>query len=233
MIVPVKAEENLASSTATTETKKETKKKVIVIDAGHQGKANLKKEAIGPGSKKQKYKVAGGATGVSTKKKESATNLEIAKKLKTELESRGYKVIMTRTSQKVNISNMQRAKIGNTNNADAVIHLHCDSSDSHSTKGAHTIAPKTNNPYVSKSVQKKCAKLAKSVIKSYTKKTGIKSKGVNYRNDLTGLNWTKVPSIYIEMGFLSNKSEDKKLNNGEFQKKCAKGIADGIDAYFK
>ncbi len=53
---------------------------------------------------------------------------------------------MTRTSQSVNISNKERAMIGNNNNAAAVIHLHCDGAGS-SARGAHTIAPAKNNPY--------------------------------------------------------------------------------------
>ena len=209
-----------------------SKNKTIVINAGHQGKGNSSKEAVGPGSSTKKAKVSSGATGVYSKKKESQINLDVAKKLKIELESRGYKVIMTRTSQNVNISNKERALIGNKNNADAVISLHCDSTNSSSTRGAHTICIAKNNPYYPK-LYSKSSSLAKKVISAYCKETGIKSRGVSYRNDLTGLNWSQVPAIYIEMGFLSNKSEDKLLSNSSFQNKCAKGIADGLDQYFK
>lgn len=199
-------------------------KKVIVIDPGHQKKANLDKEPIGPGSKTKKYKVAGGTSG------ESSTNLAIAKKLRAELEKRGYKVYMTRTSQDVNISNKERAQYANKKKADAVIHIHCDAG-SKSTKGAHTIAP-ASTKFVSSSVKKKSQKLAKKVINSYCEKTKIKNRGVSKRDDLTGLNWSKVPAIYIECGFLTNKSEKKKLKSSKFQKKMAVGMANGIDDYF-
>ncbi|MFR2594826.1 MAG: N-acetylmuramoyl-L-alanine amidase family protein [Butyribacter sp.] len=53
------------------------------------------------------------------------------------------------------------------------------------------------------------------------------------RDDLTGTNWSKIPVSLIEMGFLSNPSEDRKMQKSNFQTKMAKGIADGIDAYFK
>lgn len=222
------------TATATTQAVSTTaKKKVIVIDPGHQAKANLKKEAIGPGAKQKKVKVTGGARGDYSKKSESSINLAVAKKLKKELEARGYQVYMTRTSQNVNISNKQRAQIGNKYQADAIIHIHCDDASNHSARGAHTIAPKTNNKYVSKSVRTKSQKLAKTMIKSFCKKTGAKNRGVSYRNDLTNINWSKVPVIFIEMGFLSNKKEDKKLASSSYQTKCAKGIADGFDAYFK
>lgn len=209
-----------------------SKNKIICIDAGHQAKGNSSTEAIGPGSSTKKAKVTTGATGVSSKKKESQINLEVALKLKNELQSRGYTVVMTRTSQNVNLSNQQRAAIGNQNKAGAVIHLHCDSLDNSSTRGAHTIAITKNNPYCS-GLYSSSSSLAQKVIKSYCAKTGIKNRGVAYRDDLTGLNWSKVPAIYIEMGFISNPTEDQSLSSDSFQKKCAKGIADGIDQYFK
>lgn len=204
--------------------------KVIVINPGHQGKGNNSKEAIGPGASTMKPKVASGATGIYSKKPESQITLEIGMKLKSELENRGYTVIMTRTSQNVNISNQQRASIGNQGNA--VIHLHCDSINSSSVRGAHTIAPSKNNPYCP-SIYDLSSSLARHVINQYCQSTGIKNRGVDYRNDLTGINWSKVPSIYIEMGFISNEQEDRLLNDSSFQNKCAVGIANGIDAYFK
>lgn len=206
--------------------------KVIVIDAGHQAKGNSSKEAIGPGSSTKKAKVTSGATGISSGKAESQINLEVSLKLRDELKSRGYTVVMTRTSQNVNISNQQRAQIGNKNKAGAVIHIHCDSLNDSSVNGAHTIAISKNNPYIP-GIYSSSSKLARNVIDSYCNVTGIRNRGVAYRDDLTGLNWSQVPSIYIELGFISNSNEDKNLTNSSFQKKCAKGIADGIDNYFK
>lgn len=223
-------EETNTNQTTSTPVKKTTgTNKVIVIDPGHQGKGNNAKEAIGPGSSTKKAKVATGATGVSSGKPESQITLEIGLKLKQELESRGYTVIMTRTTQNVNISNQQRAKIGNQ--GDAVIHLHCDSIDSSSVRGAHTIAPSKNNPYCP-SIYNLSSSLARNVINQYCQATGIKNRGVDYRNDLTGINWSEVPSIYLEMGFISNSKEDQLLTDSSFQNKCAIGIANGIDAYF-
>ncbi len=223
-------EETNTNQTTSTPVKKTTgTNKVIVIDPGHQGKGNNAKEAIGPGSSTKKAKVATGATGVSSGKPESQITLEIGLKLKQELESRGYTVIMTRTSQNVNISNQQRAKIGNQ--GDAVIHLHCDSIDSSSVRGVHTIAPSKNNPYCP-SIYNLSSSLARNVINQYCQATGIKNRGVDYRNDLTGINWSEVPSIYLEMGFISNSKEDQLLTDSSFQNKCAIGIANGIDAYF-
>lgn len=209
------------------------RKNVVVIDAGHQSKGNNGKEPIGPGAKKKKAKVTTGARGKWSKKKESEINLAIAKKLKKELEKKGYKVIMVRTKQKVNISNKQRAMIANKAKADAFIRIHCDSINSSKVKGAHTIAPTSRNKYMSKKTRKACQKLAKSVISKFCKVTKAKNRGVSYRDDMSGINWCKVPTAIIEMGFLSNKKEDKLLASSSYQTKCAKGIAEGIHAFLK
>ena len=55
------------------------KKKVICIDAGHQTRANLEKEPIGPGAKTTKFKVTGGTSGLWTKQTEYALALKVAK----------------------------------------------------------------------------------------------------------------------------------------------------------
>ena len=65
------------------------KKKVICIDAGHQTKANLEKEPIGPGAKTTKFKVTGGTSGLWTKQTEYALALKVAKKLQKILKKRG------------------------------------------------------------------------------------------------------------------------------------------------
>lgn len=202
--------------------------KVICIDAGHQGQGNSATEAIGPGSSTKKAKVAGGATGVSSRRPESEITLEVSKKLRTELQNRGYTVIMTRTSQNANISNQQRANIGNK--ASATIHIHCDSASS-SARGAHAIAIAKNNPYCPQ-IYHESSRFAKKVINAYCQETGIKNRGVSYRNDLTGLNWSKVPAIYIELGFISHTKEDQLLNDASFQQKMVNGMANGIDSYF-
>lgn len=235
-----KTEENKSEKSKTTSTNSSSSKqtvttnknKTICINPGHQAKGNRSKEAIGPGSSTTKAKVSTGATGVVSRRPESLINLEIALKLRDELQSRGYKVVMTRTRQNVNISNQQRAQIGNQCHASAVIHLHCDGSNDSSTTGAHTIAITKNNPYCS-NLYSASSSLAKKVINAYCQETGIKNKGVSYRDDLTGLNWSEVPAIYIEMGFLSNAKEDQLLTDDSFQKKCATGIANGIDQYLK
>ena len=78
------------------------------------------------------------------------------------------------------------------------------------------------------------SRLSKAVLKQFCKATGTKNRGVMYTDTMSGINWSKVPVTIMEMGFLSNQTEDKKMNKSKtYQKKMTKGMADGIDVYFK
>lgn len=210
----------------------EEKQKVIVIDAGHQTRAMSATEPIGPGSSQRKAKVTGGASGCVTHLPEYKLNLQVAKKLQKELVKRGYKVIMVRTKNNVRMSNVQRAKVANKYKADAFIRIHANSAGSSSVNGALTIAPASNNRYMTKANRKASQKLSKKVLKAMCKTTGAKNRGVMYTNSMTGINWCKVPVTIVEMGFMSNPSEDRKMAKASYQKKIVKGIADGIDNFF-
>ncbi|MBQ8626933.1 MAG: SH3 domain-containing protein, partial [Agathobacter sp.] len=78
---------------------------IIVIDAGHQEFVNKDKEPNGPGSSIMKKKVSRGTKGCVSGWWEYELNLVIAMKLKTELTTRGYQVVMKRETHEINISN--------------------------------------------------------------------------------------------------------------------------------
>ena len=210
----------------------ESRQKVIVIDAGHQKKANTKLEPIEPGAKEKKMKVAGGATGKYTRQTEYNLNLKVAKLLEKKLKSKGYKVIMIRTSNNVNISNSHRAKIANKAKADAFIRIHANADTSSKTNGVLTLCQTKNNKY-NKKLYKKSYKLSKSIVKNIAKKTGAKNLGVQRTDTMSGINWAQVPVTIVEMGFLTNKKEDKLLSTKSYQKKIVNGIVNGLEEFFK
>ena len=205
-------------------------KYVVCLDPGHQTKGNPALEEIAPNSDKKKAKVTTGTRGVVTKKYESELMLEIALKLKTSLESKGYKVIMTRTKNDVDISNKERAIFANDSKADVYIRLHADGSENKNAAGASVLTSSPKNKYTTK-VQKESEKFSKILLEEYVKATGAKNRGLIYRDDLTGTNWATVPNTLIELGFMSNAEEDKKLSEKDYQDKIVKGLVNGIDRY--
>ncbi|MQN02189.1 MAG: N-acetylmuramoyl-L-alanine amidase [bacterium LCO1.1] len=201
----------------------------IGIDPGHQQRGNYSKEPIGPGSRIRKARVAGGTSGRYSGIPEYKLTLSVAKKLQSELKRRGYKVVMTRTKNNVNISNAQRAKLLNKK-CRVAVRLHADGAGP-SARGASAQCSTKRNRYIGR-LASKCQKLSSCVLNSYCKKTGRKNRGISYRDDLTGTNYSKIPVTLIEMGFMTNKSDDSYMASSKNQTKMAKGIADGIDRYF-
>ncbi len=205
--------------------------KIICIDPGHQGKGDSTKEPNGPGSGVMKARVTGGTSGKTSGLKEYQLTLAVGQLLKAELESRGYTVYMTRTSHDVNISNMERAQYANSVGAAITVRIHANGSDNTATSGALCLAPSSSNPYVS-NLASKSQLLSSKILSGYCAATGFSNKGVQANDTMTGINWCTMPVTIIEMGFMTNPSDDLNMANAEFQKKMAKGIADGIDAYF-
>ena len=207
------------------------KKDKICIDPGHQEKGDFKTEEIAPGSSQRKPRVMGGATGIATKKPEYKLTLEIGLKLRDALKNQGYEVFMIREKNDVNISNKERALMTNKEGCDVYLRLHADAGGS-STRGATVLTSSSKNPYT-KSVQQSSDKFSKAILSEYTKATGFKSRGVSYRDDLTGTNWSTVTNTLLEMGFMTNPEEDRKMASPDFQNVMVKGIVNGIDKYFR
>jgi len=201
--------------------------KVIVIDPGHANRANLELEANAPNSSVMKIKDGGGAAGIVTKTPEYLINMNVSLQLRDLLQNKGYTIVMTKTDNSVSLGNIQRAEIGNSENAALVLRIHADSSENATVSGASMLVPLPVNEGT-KLIIDESNRCGRIILNSLTSEVGMKNRGLDPHSDMTGFNWSKVPVILIEMGFLSNPDEDRKLSDATYQAKLAKALADGI-----
>lgn len=201
---------------------------VIVLDPGHSGKVARGTEPIGPGSGERKAKDVSGTIGCVTRVNEYQLTLQVAKKLQTELKKQGCKVILTRKDNKTAISCAQRAQKANKAKADAYLRIHANAVDFSSANGALTISVSRRNRFIGSKMVKKCYALSKAVLDSYVKATGCRREYIWENDTMSGNNWSKVPTTLIELGYMSNPGEDRKMQSASYQKKMVKGLSDGI-----
>ncbi|MFJ8217472.1 N-acetylmuramoyl-L-alanine amidase [Bacillus cereus] len=205
---------------------------LVVIDPGHQQKANLNLEPIGPGATTQKYKVTDGTTGVVTKKREAILVLEMAFILKEKLEAKGIQVLMTRTSQDVDISNKERATFANDYKANLFLRLHADGSENPNQSGFAVLTPAEGSPYT-KEIYAESLQISQTIVNKMRENQQVKVNGIKFREDLSGFNWAKVPGVLLELGFMSNPEEDKKLSDPQYVNSLLQSVTDSIEEYRK
>jgi N-acetylmuramoyl-L-alanine amidase len=204
--------------------------RTVCLDPGHQLRGNASLEPIGPGAKEMKAKVTSGTQGVRTKKPEYVINLEAALLLREQLELYGYKVVMTRDTHDVDRSNRERAAFCNEAAADLALRIHADGNDNPGAKGISMLYPGVN-PYTG-AIHKESRRAAEAVLPEVLAATGAVSRGAVPRTDLSGFNWSEVPTILVEMGFLTNPEEDALLSDPAYLERMAQGLTAGINRYF-
>ncbi|WP_436512495.1 N-acetylmuramoyl-L-alanine amidase family protein [Clostridium thermobutyricum] len=200
----------------------------IVLDPGHSKNPGTEKEKISPDSDEMKLKDTSGSVGLISKKNEYEIAIDVTLKLKELLERDGYTVVLTKDNVETLLSSIERAEVGNKENANLMIRIHCDSFSNSSAKGASMLIPKQRG-YITKEISEKSIEYGKNIIEEYTKKTGLNNRGLQYRSDLTGFNWSKIPVVLLELGFISNPEEDKFLSSEENISTIAEGIKNGIE----
>ena len=206
----------------------------VCIDPGHQGNwvDMSAPEPIAPGSDQMKAKATTGTQGTTTGVPEYQLNLDISLALEKELLQRGYEVVLTRSDNDTAISNSERALLASEKGCDITVRIHANGSTDPGISGALAMVMSQNNPYVGELFEESY-RLATSILGSYCMETGFTNLGIQPHDDMTGINWATMPTSIVEMGFMSNPSEDVWMSKKENQQKIAEGIADGIDEFFK
>jgi N-acetylmuramoyl-L-alanine amidase len=148
---------------------------------------------------------------------EKDVNLSVASKLAGILQRKGHQVTMTRQGDQFPELE-SRAALANQHNADLFVSIHSDSAPDPSAQG-FTV-------YIAERASRKSQQAAQTIVRAM-KTTGLRSRGVR-RNDYRVLVKTRGPAVLIELGYLSNFREARKLQDNAFQNRLAVAIAAGI-----
>ncbi|NMB95309.1 MAG: N-acetylmuramoyl-L-alanine amidase [Clostridiaceae bacterium] len=176
--------------------------KVVVIDPGHGG--------YEPGA------IHGGI-------KEKNLNLDIALRLEKLLKNEGITVHMTRKNDSY-VGLYSRSELANKANADMLVSIH-NNADWFNTSGTMTLYYPGSAMKRNGLTSKDLAAIIQNEVSSYL---GTRNIGIISRTNLAVLRTSKVPAVIVEVGYMTNKNELKKLNTAEYRQKAAEGIRNGI-----
>ncbi len=200
---------------------------VIVVDPGHDARANLSTEPIGPGSATRKILDGGGTRGVVTGIREADLVLDVSLRLRRLLERAGVRVVMTRTrTAGVSAGNIARARIANRAGAALFLRVHADGHPDASVRGSHTLVPALRRGWTD-DVHAASRRAGEVVQRELVRATGFPDRGVSERADFTGFNWSDVPVILVETGFMTNPVEDRLLARAALRARIARALCRG------
>jgi N-acetylmuramoyl-L-alanine amidase len=176
---------------------------IVVIDPGHGGKDM-------------------GATGISGLYEKNFT-LSLSRKVKKILDKEEkIQVYMTREDDTfISTVDRYRSKFANELDADLFISIHGNAFTSPDVSGTESFY-----------YHKKFESFADIIHKNVVSSTGFKDRGLKKRNFFV-VNYTQMPSVLLEIGYLTNLQEEKLIFNDEFQYSIAESICDGVKEYLE
>lgn len=160
---------------------------------------------------------------------EKDINLGVALKVRDILIKNGVKVVMTRDDDTF-IELKERAEIANRNKTALFLSVHTNSSTADTAYGIETWGSLEINTILS-GVNDKL--FAENVQKEIIKSTGGKNRGIKDSETLAVLKYSVMPSVLVEVGFISNEAEREKMFTDSYRNQLAEGIAEGILKTFK
>ena len=154
---------------------------------------------------------------------EKTLNLAVALKLKSELEKRNFKVLMTR-ERDVAVSLKERVRLAELSRAELFVSIHHDAAGNRKARGYSVYAPRDCSKHPGESTA-----LAVSVQREIVKLPEVVDRGVRFANFYVLR--SPMPAVLIELGFISNADEEKLINDPKRQEAEAAAIAAGIENY--
>lgn len=183
----------------------------VVLDPGHGGSD-------------------GGAAGLSGAVNESQVNFALAVALKNELESRGAKVLLTRSDDR-DVTLEERKAFARKNDADLFISVHCNASVNTSRFGtaAYYFRP-MSEPLAEAIYEKMCSLFKTDFYSSDSEKARSSGVGTIF-NPFSVTRLEECPSVLIETAFITNENECRLLLDASNRAKIAAAISDGVEEY--
>ena len=189
--------------------------RTVVVDPGHgayRANGRFDPGAISPGGLQ-----------------EHVVNMEVAQNVRNRLTALGANVIMTHgdSGQIIRMDLEDRVALANRSGGDIFVSIHSDSMPSNPAANGMTTYYHNGNGNVSEK-----QRLAGLVQDELSKATGRPNRGVRTAN-FHVIRYTQMPSILMEVGFLSNPQEEALLRTSSFRAQAADGIVQGILRYFQ
>lgn len=131
-----------------------------------------------------------------------------------------------------NISNAERAKLASEAGADMLIRIHANGSENKKVNGVMTLCMTPKSPYCPQ-LYEDSRRLSDMILNAVVEHTGAKKQSVWETDTMSGINWCEIPVTIIEMGYMSNPEEDRRMQTPEYQEKIVEGMVEGIRKYFE
>lgn len=159
--------------------------------------------------------------------RENEFNAAVAEILKAELVWCGFEVIMV-APETEDVQLETRVKRANDNAVDCYISIHANAygSDWNEANGVETWV------YARVTDGSETWNFAESIHKELVEATGLKNRGMKRSSDLYVLKNTKMHSVIVECGFMTNKEEAALLKSSAYRRTCAVAIAKGVCAFY-
>ena len=193
--------------------------KVVYLDAGHGG-----------------YDPGASYFGIS----EKSLTLAIQSRVKAKLESEGYQVVTTRTSDTY-VDLTDRSRAANASESDIFVSIHINASGSSAAQGIETYyyqpyaeyPSRINATYHANPTRLRMSDtLPNAIQSSLINATGAQNQGVKHQT-FAVLRETTAPAVLLELGFLSNPQEAARLNTSAYQETLANAIVAAIKSYYE